>query len=137
MFPATVDAPLYVHQDDRAQTEKRMHVRASFSRRHMLGDDFEVIPIPGHTPGATAYLWDSGEHRMLFTGDTLYLHDGEWVAGLLDSSDRAAFTDSLRAHPRPRLRRARPVGRERRAAALRAHRSRRPRRRIDALLESL
>ena len=96
MFPAHLDVPLYVHQDDRAETEERMHVRASFSRRHMLGDDFEVVPIPGHTPGATAYLWDSGEHRMLFTGDSLYLHDGEWVTAVLDSSDPAAYADSLR-----------------------------------------
>ena len=30
-----------------------------------------MIPTPGHTGGATAYLWDSGQHRMLFTGDTI------------------------------------------------------------------
>jgi glyoxylase-like metal-dependent hydrolase (beta-lactamase superfamily II) len=54
-----------------------------------------VIPTPGHTRGATAYLWDSGEHRMLFTGDTIYLADGEWTAAVLDSSDRAAYLDSL------------------------------------------
>ncbi len=53
----------------------------------MLDDDFEVIPIPGHTPGATAYLWDDGERRHLFTGDSIYLSDGEWIAALLDSSD--------------------------------------------------
>ena len=49
-----------------------------------------MIPIPGHTPGATAYLWDSGERRYLFTGDSLYLSDGEWMAAVLDSSDRDA-----------------------------------------------
>ena len=48
-------------------------IRATFSRRHMLDEDFEVIPTPGHTSGATAFLWDSGEHRILFTGDTIYL----------------------------------------------------------------
>ena len=48
------------------------------------GDDFEVIPIPGHTSGATAYLWDGGGHRCLFTGDTLYLREGEWVAAVLE-----------------------------------------------------
>ena len=95
MFPATVDAPLLVHEADRAETETRMHVRATFSRRHVLSGDFEVIPIPGHTPGATAYLWDSGAHRMLFTGDSLYLRDGEWVAAVLDSSDRATYIASL------------------------------------------
>src|SRR3954452_8506194 len=83
-----VPAPLFVHAADRAAVEETHPVRASFSRRHMLDDDFEIIPTPGHTPGATAYLWDNGEHRFLFTGDTIYLRDDEWVAAVLDSSDR-------------------------------------------------
>lgn len=40
-------------------------------------------------------LWSTGDHRLLFTGDTLYLADGGWAAGLLDSSDRDQFTASL------------------------------------------
>jgi Metallo-beta-lactamase superfamily len=94
-LPESVDAPLFVHERDRAAVEAKTHVRAAFSRRFTLDDDFEAIPIPGHTPGATAYLWDSGEHRFLFTGDTIYLDDGEWVAAVLGSSDRAAYVDSL------------------------------------------
>jgi glyoxylase-like metal-dependent hydrolase (beta-lactamase superfamily II) len=54
-----------------------------------------VIPTPGHTSGATAYLWDSGEHRFLFTGDTIFLDGGEWVAAVLGSSDRDAYVESL------------------------------------------
>ena len=87
--------PLFVHEADRDAVERKRTVRATFSRRHTLDDDLEVIPIPGHTPGATAYLWDSGEHRFLFTGDTIYLQDGEWIAAVLDSSDRAAYVESL------------------------------------------
>ena len=87
--------PLFVHEADRDDVEQKRKVRAAFSHRHVLDDDLEVIPIPGHTPGATAYLWDSGEHRVLFTGDTVYLRDGEWVAAVLDSSDRDAYVDSL------------------------------------------
>ena len=90
-----VTAPLFVHERERPAVEGKAHVRATFSRRHTLDDDFEVIPTPGHTPGATAYLWDSGEHRFLFTGDTIFLRDGEWVAAVLDSSDRASYLDSL------------------------------------------
>jgi glyoxylase-like metal-dependent hydrolase (beta-lactamase superfamily II) len=90
-----LEAPLFVHRADAGPTEKRLQVRGTFSRRHHFGEDFEVIPAPGHTPGATAYLWDSGEHRVLFTGDTLYLRDGEWVAAVLDSSDRAGYIESL------------------------------------------
>src|SRR3712207_7427783 len=33
--------------------------------------------------------------RMLFTGDTLYLRDGEWVAAVLPSSDRGTYLESL------------------------------------------
>jgi hypothetical protein len=91
----SVTAPLFVHENERRAVAAKAHVRATFSRRHTLDDDFEVIPTPGHTPGATAYLWDSGEHRFLFTGDTIFLRDGEWVAAVLDSSDRASYLDSL------------------------------------------
>jgi glyoxylase-like metal-dependent hydrolase (beta-lactamase superfamily II) len=91
----TVTAPLFVHEHERASVAGRLHVRGTFSRRHMLDDDFEVIPTPGHTRGATAFLWDSGGHRFLFTGDTIYLNDGEWVAAVLDSSDRGPYIESL------------------------------------------
>jgi len=96
MFPpGPIDAPLFVHERERASVEEAMHVRGTFSRRHLVDEDFEVIPTPGHTPGATAYLWDGGTHRFLFTGDTIHLRDGEWVAAVLASSDRAAYLDSL------------------------------------------
>jgi glyoxylase-like metal-dependent hydrolase (beta-lactamase superfamily II) len=93
--PEGLPAPLFVHERERASVEGRLHVRGTFSRRHMLDDDFEVIPTPGHTPGATAFLWDSGEHRFLFTGDTIYLDHGEWVAAVLGSSDRERYVESL------------------------------------------
>jgi glyoxylase-like metal-dependent hydrolase (beta-lactamase superfamily II) len=90
-----VDAPLFVHENERASVAKAYPVRATFSRRHTLDDDLEVIPTPGHTAGATAYLWDTGEHRLLFTGDTIYLDEGEWVAAVLPSSDRSLYVESL------------------------------------------
>ena len=91
-----IGAPLVVHAAEREAVRASCSVAETFSERHAVGDDFEVIPIPGHTPGATAYLWDSGEHRYLFTGDSVYLRDGEWVAALLaGSSDRDAYLESL------------------------------------------
>jgi glyoxylase-like metal-dependent hydrolase (beta-lactamase superfamily II) len=90
-----VGAPLFVHEDDAAEVSKIAHVRATFRRRHMLDDDFEVIPIPGHTPGATAYLWDTGSRRVLFTGDTIYLSGGSWRTAVLESSDRERYRESL------------------------------------------
>jgi Metallo-beta-lactamase superfamily len=90
-----VTAPLFVHKNEREAVEAKTHVRATFARRHRLDDDFEVIPTPGHTSGATAYLWDTGGHRLLFTGDTIFLKDGEWVAAMLDSSEREPYIESL------------------------------------------
>ena len=88
-------APLFCHEDDRAQVARTHAVAGTFAARNLEGDDFEVVPIPGHTPGGTAYLWDSGQQRCLFTGDSLYLRAGEWVAAVLESSDRASYIKSL------------------------------------------
>ena len=56
----TFGAPLHVHEDDAGAASEICEVGETFSERHMLGDDFEVVPIPGHTAGATAFLWDGG-----------------------------------------------------------------------------
>ena len=91
-----VDAPLLIHEADRAAAEDSLTVDETFSERAVLDGDFELIPIPGHTPGATAFLWDSGDQRLLFTGDSVYLRDGEWVVAVLEgTSDRAAYLESL------------------------------------------
>jgi glyoxylase-like metal-dependent hydrolase (beta-lactamase superfamily II) len=92
---ATFATPLFCHENERAAVSETAEVAGTFSRRHVEGDDLEVIPIPGHTSGASAFLWESGEHRCLFTGDSLYLREGEWVAAVLESSDRAAYIESL------------------------------------------
>jgi glyoxylase-like metal-dependent hydrolase (beta-lactamase superfamily II) len=90
-----VDAPLFVHEYERDAVSKAYRVGGFFSKRHLVDRDFEVIPTPGHTSGATAYLWESGDHRLLFTGDTIYLDDREWVAAVLASSDRELYIESL------------------------------------------
>jgi glyoxylase-like metal-dependent hydrolase (beta-lactamase superfamily II) len=90
-----VTAPVFCHDEERATVAASHSVGGSFSTRHMLDDDFEAIPTPGHTSGATAFLWQGAEHRFLFTGDTIYLSDGGWVAAVLESSDRGAYLESL------------------------------------------
>ena len=113
----TLEIPLFCHESERASMpESVTKVAGTFSGRHVEGDDFEVIPIPGHTSGATAYLWHSGEHRCLFTGDTVYLREGEWVAAVLESSDRSAYIESLELIKGTGFRRARALGGDRRAS---------------------
>jgi glyoxylase-like metal-dependent hydrolase (beta-lactamase superfamily II) len=54
-----------------------------------------VIATPGHTSGVTAFLWDTGRHRLRFTGDTIFVKGGQWVAAVLDSSARDPYVESL------------------------------------------
>lgn len=93
---ATFGAPLHCHAAEAPAVSASCHVEHTFSERHRLDHDFEVIPTPGHTSGASAYLWDSGEHRCLFAGDTIVIREGDWAAVLLDGvSDRDRYIASL------------------------------------------
>jgi hypothetical protein len=91
----TFGAPLLCHELERQHVSEKCSVDETFSDRHMVDRDFEVIPTPGHTEGATAYLWNNGKHRFLFTGDTVYLDKGNWRAAVLESSDRDAYVSTL------------------------------------------
>jgi len=90
-----LDVPTFVHERDRKQAERSMRVDGDFGARERLGDDLEIIPSLAHTAGTAFYLWDSGEHRYLFPGDSFWVQDGVWKAVLLGESDRAAFLDTL------------------------------------------
>ena len=90
-----IRAPLFLHENEYDAVDARTRAPWTFSRGHVLDGDFQVIPAPGHTSGATAYLWDNGQHRFLFTGDTIHLDRDEWVAAVLESSDRAAYVETL------------------------------------------
>ena len=88
-----LDVPIFVHKNDRSQT--KLPIAGVFSNREKIADDLEIIPIPGHTAGATTFLWDNGEHRLLFPGDSIWVQGGEWKAVLLGESDREAYLASL------------------------------------------
>ena len=89
-------AAVHVHAADADEVRKRFAVAATFEEPFEADDDFEAWPIPGHTPGSTAYLWKAGEDRVLFTADSIYpREDGVWRAAVLASSDRAAMAESL------------------------------------------
>ena len=47
--------------------------------RHLLAPGVEVIPTPGHRPGAVSYLVDVGGRRCLFAGDSIYHSGDEWM----------------------------------------------------------
>jgi glyoxylase-like metal-dependent hydrolase (beta-lactamase superfamily II) len=93
--PAT-GAAVSVHEADAEEVRGRLAVAATFDAPFKLGNDFEVWPMPGHTPGSTAFLWVTCEDRVLFTADSIYpREDGVWRAAVLDTSDRAAMADSI------------------------------------------
>jgi glyoxylase-like metal-dependent hydrolase (beta-lactamase superfamily II) len=48
------------------------------------------------TPGAASGSKPTGEHRVLFTGDTIFFSRGRWRAAVLDGvSDRERYIESL------------------------------------------
>jgi hydroxyacylglutathione hydrolase len=65
--------------------------------RHIDGNDVEVLPTPGHSPGSTCYLV-TGAERYLFTGDTIFpAGDGTWSTFVVpDRGDPAAMRDSIK-----------------------------------------
>lgn len=90
-----IGAPVHVAEADRAEAEARCPIAGTFEGRQMLEDGIETIPIPGHTPGSTAFLVTLDGKRCLFTGDSLYFGKAGWSVALLPSSDRNAYLDSL------------------------------------------
>jgi hydroxyacylglutathione hydrolase len=74
------------------------HIDVPLASRHVDGNDVEVIPTPGHSPGSTCYLVNGAEGSYLFTGDTLIRNDsGAWWAGFIAGySDAEALASSLR-----------------------------------------
>ena len=92
---ARFNAPLSCHAQDEPSVSGVCEVRDTFSERHTSGDDFEIVPIPGHTPGATAFVWQGPQNRCLFSGDSVWVRDGEWAAAVLRDSDRRRYIESL------------------------------------------
>jgi hypothetical protein len=67
--------------DIEAKALKRAGVEVGQPLRHArawFAEDLEIIPTPGHTPGAFSYVWTKGKRRFLFIGDTLVPNHGAW-----------------------------------------------------------
>ncbi|MFM9270467.1 MBL fold metallo-hydrolase [Halomonas elongata] len=94
MFDAPdIDVPIFVHENDRGKT--KLPIADTFSKQEKIADDLEVIPTPGHTAGTTMFLWDNGEHRLLFPGDSIWVQGGSWKAVLLEECGRTDYLASL------------------------------------------
>lgn len=89
-----LDVPVWAHEKD-ADELAGLRLAGTFDRRQAIDDDLTVIPTPGHTIGTTSYLWDDGHHRYLFTGDFVWIEQGEWKAVVLDAGLRGQYLDSL------------------------------------------
>jgi len=87
--------PTFVSELDEEATARSMQIAGTLGSRHMIDHDLEAIPTPGHTPGTTSYLWDNGSHRFLFTGDFIWIEDGEWKAVVIDDTLRDDYLTSL------------------------------------------
>ncbi|AZC24456.1 hypothetical protein [Pseudomonas sessilinigenes] len=60
-----------------------------------LTEDLQIIPLPGHTQGAFAYLWSNEGQKILFIGDTLVPVDQGWQYWVSPPS-RKKLAESLR-----------------------------------------
>jgi glyoxylase-like metal-dependent hydrolase (beta-lactamase superfamily II) len=90
-----LNAPTIVHERDRRHAQRGLRIDDTFDGRIKLGDDLEVIPSLAHTAGASMFLWDNGEHRFLFPGDSFWNDNGTWRAVILGESSRKAFIETL------------------------------------------
>ena len=90
-----LDVPIWIHRNDSPEVVQSLDVAGMFDGRTRIDDDLEVIPTPGHTAGTTSFLWDNGTHRFLFTGDFIWIENGEWKAVVLSSALRRAYLESL------------------------------------------
>ena len=46
--------------------------------RQQICEGVELLPTPGHRPGATSYLVDQHEQRILFVGDSIWHNGTHW-----------------------------------------------------------
>ncbi len=92
------DVPIYLYADHRPWV-----MRPDDAVVYWQGETKELLPgvtvirCGGHFPGSSVLHWAAGAdgRGSLFTGDTIYVSGGEWVAAVLESSDRARYVESL------------------------------------------
>ncbi|UII19108.1 MBL fold metallo-hydrolase [Fulvivirga ligni] len=88
-----IDISIWIHENDRPKVN--MPITNTYGKEEKIGGDLTIVPTPGHTQGTTSFLWDNGEYRFLFPGDSIWVQNGQWKAVLLSDGDRSAYLDSL------------------------------------------
>ncbi|WP_446042296.1 MBL fold metallo-hydrolase [Streptomyces sp. SID1121] len=74
--PAALGAPLHLARGGAftAPAVEKAHSFGAAGLPGTLPGGPQAVPVPGHTPGSTAYLF--AERGLLFTGDALVTYDG-------------------------------------------------------------
>jgi len=88
-------APTMCSEVEAPDVKRKVRNVATFPfERHELAPGVEVIPTPGHRPGAVSYLVRVGRRRCLFAGDTIY-HDGSRWRALASKKNRNIMLNTL------------------------------------------
>ena len=134
--PDGLIGPLVVHEEAREPVAAKAPVEAAYTERHMLDDDFEVIPAPGHTNGSTCFLSRSENGRALFTKRHDLPQQRRVGRGRAQVERPCQLHRESGADPRARLRPARTPGMQRPGQPYHAVTDRSDaRRRIEAILK--
>ncbi|GGX69997.1 MBL fold hydrolase [Tateyamaria omphalii] len=93
-------ATRYCHKDELPAVPETFGIDVTFSEDTQITSDFFAIPTPGHCPGSSCFIWDDGETKYAFTGDTLFMKDGCWDVDVANGSplDAAASLRKLTEH---------------------------------------
>lgn len=92
--PQKISLPVFSSDADRERIGSDLPIADVFSNLNDIGG-IEVVPLPGHTLGATAFLWTDGGCRYLFSGDSVWIHNGRWEAVVIGESDRRLYLQSM------------------------------------------
>ena len=132
-----LEAPLFVHRDDAAETEERLHVRGTFSRAPHLRGRLRGDPDPGPHPRRHGLPVGYGRApAALHRRQRLPARRRVGCGRARLKRPRALYREP-RTDAGARLRRPRPLGRERRAALLHDARRGRGGRRLRAVIDRL
>ncbi|GGC57751.1 MBL fold metallo-hydrolase [Hoyosella rhizosphaerae] len=88
---------LHIHASEGHLLDEVVPEHETFSDRHVIDGEFEIIPTPGHTPGSTCFIVHGAGGQYLFTGDTLIRgSNGHWFTAYFDGfSDYDALVNTL------------------------------------------